>query len=98
METKTSDFAVERRRIIESSKQIVKCGAITRKLIRQELNKTRHLKETIKYLEENQKTQKEELELLKKSVSKQDIKEREKLATQISKLTKEIMTRVSTND
>ncbi|VUZ53920.1 unnamed protein product [Hymenolepis diminuta] len=93
METKTSDFAVERRRIIESSKQIVKCGAITRKLIRQELKKTRHLKETIKYLEENQKTQKEELELLKKSASKQDIKEREKLATQISKLTKEIMTR-----
>ncbi|KAM3172589.1 hypothetical protein ACTXT7_014219 [Hymenolepis weldensis] len=93
METKASDLVVEMRRIIESSKQIVKCGAITRKLIRQELKKTRHLEETIKYLGENQKTQKEELELLKKSVSKQDFKEREKLATQISKLTKEIMTR-----
>nr|CUU97797.1 hypothetical transcript [Hymenolepis microstoma] len=91
---KMSDFVAERRQILESSKQVVKHGGTTRKIIRQELKKTIHLKETIQHLEVNQKTQKEELELLKKKLaSKQDIEEREKLATQITQLSQEIIAR-----
>ncbi|VDN97195.1 unnamed protein product [Rodentolepis nana] len=94
VEMKRTTFEAERRQILESSKQAVKRGGTTRKIIKQGLKKTTHLQETIKRLEANQKTQKEELELLKKeSASKRCIEEREKLARQIAQLSEEIIAR-----
>ncbi|KAM7538510.1 hypothetical protein Aperf_G00000060317 [Anoplocephala perfoliata] len=91
METDVENLVDEKKRFLESNNQIVKSGGTTRKLIRQGLKKISHLEETIKYLEETRKARRDELEMVKKEASKRDLKQREELTTQISRLTTKII-------
>lgn len=97
MDTDVRNLADEKKRFLESTNQIVKSGGTTRKLIRQGLKKIIHLEETIRYLEETRKIYKEELEVLKKSASKIDPMQREKLRAQILRLTTKVIFHVSNN-
>uniref|UniRef100_A0A5K3F179 Coiled-coil domain-containing protein 39 n=1 Tax=Mesocestoides corti TaxID=53468 RepID=A0A5K3F179_MESCO len=98
MEVDMEHLELEKRATLESTNQVLSSGSKMRKLIRQATKKIKSLEDSLKYLQEAKKTRDEEMDLAKKMKAKMDPKEREKLTSQIAKLTKRLLAHENLNE
>ena len=84
----------EKQQYLVSTNQVIKSGAISRKLERQGNKKIKHLEETIKYLEGTHSTYGKDLEMIQLIASKQDLKKLHRLRSQINQLTRNALEQV----